>query len=58
MSIAEVIALLMLYCDREDDPLMKKSIYAIDVHEECIEVTFVDGDTPDIMIERKKGWMI
>ena len=54
MTVGEVIALLCKYCSDEDDLLMCKSTYLIEVHNDYIFVCFNDGNTPDIKIERKE----
>ena len=56
MTVGEVIALLCKYCSDEDDLLMCKSTYLIEVHDDYIFVCFNDGNTPDIKIERKEEW--
>ena len=54
MTVGEVSALLCKYCSDEDDLLMCKSIYSIDVDDDYIFVCFIDGNTSDIKIERKE----
>lgn len=50
MSVGEVVAALSLCCSENDDLLFVKSIYSIDVHENDIEVYFVDGNTQNVRI--------
>ena len=50
MTVGELIALLAKCASGDiygDDLLMKKMVYRIDVNENYIEISFVDGQTQD-----------
>ena len=56
MNVGEVMAALA-FCasgwdDDQDHLLMLKEIYCIDVCDDRIDISFVDGNTPDIRIGR------
>ena len=54
MNIGEVISALSLcassFDDDKDHLLMLRSVYEIEVADECIEVHFVDGNTTSIRV--------
>lgn len=52
MTVGEVIALLTMYCSNEDSLLMCRSIYCIEVHEQCITVYTIDSNSSDVIIKR------
>lgn len=56
MDVGEVIAALALYAsgwdDDQDRLLLLKNIYGIEVRGDYIDISFVDGNTPDVRINR------
>ena len=56
MSIGEVISALALCASSWDDDcdrlLMLKDVLSIEVKNNCIEIYFVDGNTPSIKIHK------
>lgn len=53
MTVGEVIALLTTYCSDEDYLLMCRSIYNIEVDDDSIIVYTTDGNSSDIVINKK-----
>lgn len=56
MNVGEVMAALALcasgWDDDQDRLLMLREIYCINVRDNHIDISFVDGNTPDIRIGR------
>lgn len=52
MPVGEVIALLAKFAAGQDDLLMVKSIFAIDVDEDGIDLHFTDGNTENYRITK------
>ena len=54
MTIGEAIALMCQFSSDTgsdgDDLLMHKSAYSIDINEDCIELYFIDANTPNYRI--------
>lgn len=55
MTVGEVIALLCKQASDEDEYLMAKSIYSIEVNDEEIFLYFTDGNTEDYSIKGESG---
>ena len=53
MTVGEVIALLCKQASDEDNLLMAKDIYSIEVNDEGINLYFVDANTQDYSIKEK-----
>lgn len=51
MTVGEVIALLCKQASDNDELLMRKSIYSIDVNDDGIDLYFTDGNTEDYSIK-------
>ena len=50
MSIGEIVSALSRYCADGDYLLFVKSVWSIEVHNDTIEIMFVDGNTTDVRI--------
>lgn len=60
MSVGDIIAALIKYASDWDGDklLLLESVYNIEVHQnDEIEINFVDGNTPDVVID-KNGKLI
>ena len=55
MTVGEMIALLCKQASNEDEYLMAKSIYSIDINDEGIRLYFTDANTEDYSIKAEEG---
>ena len=50
MTVGEMIALLCKHASNNDELLMAKSVYSVEVKDDGVYVCFVDGNTQDYLI--------
>ena len=55
MTVGEVVSTLISQALREDETLLKKDIYCIDVSDDSIDLYFSDSSTEDYTIKLNKG---